>query len=121
MAVLQRRALVSITVTLTTANTNYSIYELIEAAALAESVPYEIPSACRELSIQSHPGIDGTGANTKDILMGDSELSTTRIGYVLNVGGSRTLRSTIGNVNLAGTYARSSGAGQKLNLDIQAA
>jgi hypothetical protein len=116
-----RRTETSLTVTLTNANQNYSIYELAQAITSADSVPTDTPGACRELNIQSHPGIAGSGSNTADILVGDSQLSTTRIGYVLPVGGVRTYRSTVGNVNLAGIYVRSATAGQKLNLEIHSA
>lgn len=119
----RRRAFVAVTVTLTTANTNYRLLDLVNAVIAAEAnmstPPMTAPDACRELSLQSFPGIDSVGANTNDILVGDGLLSTTRMGYNLQaVGGSRTYRSNIQNVDVGNLYVQSAGSGQKLNVEI---
>lgn len=116
---LSRRPYVAVQVTLTSANTNYHLYDLVATAlAGASATP---AGAGREINIQSHPGIDGVGGNTNDILIGDGNLSTTYLGYVLQPGGSRTYRSDLGNVLFQGIYARSAGAGQKLNIEVETA
>lgn len=112
--VFPRRAKWSGTVTLTTANTKYNLRKLINALLSTATVP----EAFRELNIQSHPGIDGVGGNTNDILVGDSTLSTSNIGYVLQSGQSRLYRSDIQNGQLDDIYVQSAGAAQKLNIDF---
>ena len=113
-----RRPYVAVTITLTSANTNYEILTLVNAVLALATAPSEAPGACRVVNIQAHPGIDGSGGNTNDVLIGDAELATTRIGYVLNPGGSRAYESTSQNALVGGIYARSAGAGQKLNVEI---
>lgn len=114
--ILPRRASWSGTVTLTSANTNYNVRDLINAA-IGTTVA-EIPEAYRELNLQSHPGIDSVGGNTSDILVGDSQLSTTKIGYVLQPGQSRLYRSDKQNGLFGDVYVRSAGSSQKLNVDF---
>ncbi len=116
MAILSRRAAWSGTITLTTANTNYNIKTLIDAAILAQGA--EVPGTYRELNLQSHPGIDSVGANSNDILVGDSLLSTTNIGYILQVGNARLYRSDHQNGNLIDLFVRSAGTAQKLNVEV---
>lgn len=122
----RRRAYVAVTITLTSANTNYNVLTLVNAVIAAEAnmptPPMVAPDACREMILQSFPGIDSSGANTNDILVGDGLLSTTRIGYILQaVGADRTYSSTIQNVDVGSIYVRSAGAGQKLNVEIVSA
>lgn len=119
MAILSRRAKWSGSVTLTTANTNYDLRVLINA--VLASMGAEYPESYRELNIQSHPGIDGTGGNSNDILIGDSKLSTSNIGYVLQSGQSRLYRSASSNGQFGDIFVRSAGSSQVLNIDIMGA
>ena len=117
-----RRSYLGVTVTLAAANTNYNLLTLLQAVTAAQTPPSDTPAACRELNIQSYPGIDGTGANTNDVLIGDSFLSATNMAYVLAVGGSRTYRSaSTGSVPVGTIFVRSAGASQKLNIEIEMA
>lgn len=118
-----RRSFVAVQVTLTSANTNYNLLALVNAIIAAETgSPSTVAVGMgRSLILQSNPGIDGAGANTNDVLVGDGLLSTTRYGYVLAaVGGVFQDQSPINNVNLADIYVRSAGAGQKVNVQIVA-
>lgn len=118
-----RRNYVGVTVTLTLANTNYNLLELINAILAAETgtdANVQSPGSARNVQIQSYPGIDGVGTNTADILLGDAKLSTTRMGSVINPGGFLSDRSPINNVDLGEIYARSATAGQKLNITVSA-
>jgi len=118
-----RRNYVAVTVTLTSANTNYNLLQLVNAILAAESgtdTNIQCPGAARNIQIQSHPGIDGAGANTGDILFGDAKLTTTRIGTVVQPGGFLSDRSPINNVDLGNLYARSASAAQKLNITVSA-
>jgi len=109
-----RRSYIAVTVTLTSANTNYNLLALVNAIL----TPTLSPGACRELSLQN------TNGNTASVLVGDAELSSTRIGYELTagsstVGMSRTYRCSGSNsVSIADIYVRSASAGQKLNVEI---
>lgn len=117
-----RRSYIGVQVTLTSANTVYNIYNLIQAVIAAQTPSTDAPASCRELNLQAHPGIDGTGANTNAILVGDSFLSTTNMAYVLGVGASRTYRSSsTSSVQVGSIYVRSAGAGQKINVEIEMA
>jgi hypothetical protein len=109
-----RRSYYGVQVTLTSADTNYEIYTLVEAIVTVATNPSDAPGACREFNIQSDPGNDGSNP----ILVGDSELSATRYGYSLSAGDSRVYRSDINNVQVAGKYVRSHASGQKLNVEI---
>ncbi len=117
--ILSRRAKWSGTVTLTSANTNYSLKALIDAVLLSAGA--EIPGTFRELNLQSWPGIDSVGANSNDILVGDSLLSTTNVGYILQSGQSRLYRSDKQNGLMSDVFVRSAGASQKLNVDFASA
>lgn len=110
-----RRSYVAVQVTLTSADTNYEILALVNAIL---GTVAEAPGGARDFVIQAHPGIDGAGTNTSDVLIGDGELSATRFGTVLIPGASETFVSTLENVQVGGVYARSAGAGQKLNIKI---
>ena len=124
------RSFVGVTVTLATANTNYNLKTLVDAILQAESntdAHIVCPGAPRFYRIQAYPGIDaGSGANTKDVLIGDGELSTTRIGTILVAptttipAGELTDRSPINNCDFGDLYARSSTNNQKLNILLAA-
>lgn len=116
MAILARRSYWLGTVTLTLANTNYSLVDLINAALASANAL--VPGMVRELQLQASKGIDGSGQNTNDILVGDGNLSTANFGASLNPGGTLTYRSNTTNTFLAGLYVRSAGAGQKLNVAL---
>lgn len=115
-----RRSLWAGTVTLTLANTNYHIIDLINALASLTSVSASVPGSARELLIVAFPGVDGVGANTKDVLIGDAALSAANFGFALSPAASVPFRSSIENVQVAGLYARSSSAGQKLCITVTA-
>lgn len=117
----KHRNYVAVVVTLAAANTVYNLYALINAIVLAETQgdnTIQAPGAARELTITAYNGIDGTGANTNDILFGDALLSTTRFGYSLSAGQTRDYRSPITNVPLQEIYVLSAGTAQKLAVEI---
>lgn len=118
-----RRSYVGVQVTLTSANTKYNLLALMQAVTAAQSPASDTPAACRELNIQSHPGLaSGAGANTDVILIGDTFLSTTNMSYVLAVGGSRTYRSSsTSSVPIGNLFVESATAGQKLNIELEMA
>ena len=116
MSILPRRVKWSGTVTLASANTNYDLRTLINAA-IGTTVA-EVPDSYRELNLQAYPGIDGVGGNSNDILVGDSQLSTSNIGYILQSAQSRLYRSNTSNGILGDIYVRSAGASQKILVDF---
>jgi hypothetical protein len=118
-----RRNYVAVQVTLTSANTNYNLLQLVNAILAAETGTdsnIQAPGCARNVQVQSNPGIDSSGANTADILFGDAKLSTSRYGTVLSPGGFLSDRSPINNVDFGEIYARSATAGQKLNITLSA-
>jgi len=102
-------AYVAATVTLTAANTNYSLLALLQA------IEPNCPPTAREVVIQSHSG------NGSAVLVGDANLTALRCGYELGVGQSRTYRSGIQHVLIGSLFARSAGAAQKLNVEVMGA
>lgn len=116
--VTSRRSLWAGTVTLTSANTNYHIIDLINALTSLSSVGAQVPGATREFILLAFPGVDGTGANTNDILIGDANVSATNFGVALPAGANVIFRSTYDNAQVAGLYVRSAGASQKLCITV---
>jgi hypothetical protein len=119
-----RRSYVAVTVTLATANTNYNLLTLVNAILAAETQgdnTVRVSGAQREFNIQANPGIDSVGANNKDVILGDSLLSATRVGYVLVPGASRLYRSNVQNADFGSIYAQSAGTNQKLNIELETA
>lgn len=117
------RGFIGVTVTLAVANTKYNLLTLINAVLAAETQGDNTARClgmCRSVVIQSNPGIDSSGANTNDVLVGDGLLSATRVGYVLGLGGIFTDRSPINNVNIGDIYVQSAGTAQKLNVNVVA-
>src|SRR5579862_6855705 len=115
MPVMNRRNFVAVTVTLAVANTVYSLWDLINAIIQAESagdVTTQASGVVRTLTLQAHPGVDGVGGNSKDVLVGDALVSTSRIGFVLSTGQSYSDRASIQNVNVQGIYLLSAGTNQ---------
>jgi hypothetical protein len=92
----------AVQVTLTSANTNYNLYDLVTAIE-ANAAP-----SVRELSLQ---------ADSNAVLVGDASLGTTRYGYQLTSGASRTYRSFAANVPLSAIWARSTSSGAKINIE----
>jgi hypothetical protein len=116
-----RRSTIGAFVTLTSANTNYNLAELVQAVLDAETGTASggvVPSMVRQVVIQSYPGLAGAGANTAEILIGDGKLSTARFGIVLTVGANFSDRSNTNNVAWGDFYARSAAANQKLSILI---
>ena len=94
------------TVTLTSSNTNYQLSSLLSGS------PNLMLS---ELTITGYPGIDGTGQNSKDVLIGTSGLSTTNFGAKVAAGQSETFRAgDKGCIDPTQIYVRSAGASQQL-------
>lgn len=118
-----RRSYIGVTVTIPAASTPVNLLSLIQAVVSAQSPPSNSPASCRELNIQSFPGLTaGAGANTDVILVGDSFLSSTNMSYVLPVGGSRTYRSSsTSSVQVGSIFVESPTAGQKLSVEIEMA
>src|SRR6266567_4231741 len=121
MAFVAHRNYVGVTVTLAAANTNYNLLALVNAILAAETGT-DNTSQCsgmaRSVNLQAYPGIEGTGINTNDILVGDAFLSTTRIGYILNPGGAFHDSTHMNNVNVGDIYVRSAGTSQKINVTV---
>jgi len=118
-----RRGYVAVTITLTSADTNYELLTLVNAILAAEtgtSDQVQAPGACRELNIQADGGIDGAAGNTADVLIGDGFLSTTRYGYLLHPGESRNYRGEPGQVIVSGISLRSHTDGQTVHVEIAA-
>jgi hypothetical protein len=94
------------TVTLTSANTNYGVDELLLAENAAERIH------CQEVTFQAPTG------NTAVILIGDGSLSATEFGYSLAAGTILTIRGSAGanSVGLNAFKVRSANAGQLLSI-----
>ncbi len=116
-----RRSYVAVDITLTNANQNYNILDLVNIILAAESPSPGVavaPGACRELSLQS------TAGNTANVLIGDAYLSSTRKGYALTfgatgtVGAQRIYRAENNSVDVGNLYARSGTSGQILSVEI---
>lgn len=112
------RAYVAVNITLTSANTNYNVLDLVNVVLAAEPLPSSAPGACRELSLQNAP------ANTASILIGDALLSASRFGYALAFGAAgvpgaqRIYRADHRAISIGDLYARSGTAGQVLSVEI---
>lgn len=122
-----RRAYIGITVNLASADTDYNLLALINAALAAQSPgdsSIQAPGTARELNLQNATG------NSNSIFVGDSNLSGSNMGVELVVGSggppstapgaSRTYRSNISNVDVGSLYVRSPGTNQKLNVELEA-
>lgn len=101
---------VAVQITLTSANQNYNV--LVEV----QKVVANCPATARELAIQSASG------NTGIVLIGDAALSATRFGVELVAAGdARVYGSVHQNVQVGTKWVRSATAGQKVNVEIEAA
>jgi hypothetical protein len=102
------RGLHSYLVTLTSADTNYNLNELIVAVEAAA------PTITKELVIQA------ASTNGSSVLIGDLNLSGTNYGYELEAKDSRTYvnRDLGKGVDVRDFYLRSSGAGQKVSVEL---
>lgn len=94
-------------ITLTLANTNYGLADLLVAIDAA------VPPFAHEAVLQS----DDTNGVAK-ILIGDSNLSGTRFGVKLNTGDSRTYVYRQTSVDIRDFYLRSDTAGSKVNVEL---
>lgn len=88
-------------VTLTDADTNYSLLALVRAID-ANYID------------RGTVTIQAAGANTGDVLIGDANLAADRYGLELASGAGKTYE--VGA--LAGLYARSAAAAQKVNIEV---
>lgn len=89
-------------VTLTLADTNYHLIDLVRA------IDADFKDVATKVSLQTDDENSGT------ILIGDVNLSATRFGAELNVTDSMA----VGN-SVRGVYARSASAGQKVNIAVE--
>lgn len=94
-------------VTLTLANTNYGLADLLAA------IDANVPAETTELLVQS----DESNGIAK-IMIGDVNLSGTRFGYKLATGDSRTYVYRVRGVDVRDFYFRSDTAGSKLNIEM---
>lgn len=86
-----------ISVTLTPASTGQNLLALLQA------VDNNVPATCRELTVQA----DSVAA----VSVGDASISSTRRGYTLQVGDSKTYRSSaVQDVPIGAIYLFSAGA-----------
>jgi hypothetical protein len=89
-------------VTLTLADTNYHLIDLVR------DIDSSFLDVANKVSLQTDDENSGT------ILIGDVNLSATRFGAELNVTDSMAVGHSV-----RGVYARSASAGQKLNIAIE--
>lgn len=115
------RQSIGLTVTLTSANTNYNLYDLVKAVIQAEGgaaanvIP---PGTVRQITVQAYPGITSVGANTVDVLMGDALVSATRIGAILAPGANWSDHSDVNNCDWMWIYVRAAAVSQKINVTL---
>lgn len=110
------------------ANTPYNVVALINAVIQAESptsTQQMISGDCRINYIESHNGIDNVGANTNDILLGESIvagqslLTGARYGRVIpKAGAGFTFQGTFNNVDFGNYWVQSAGTNQKINVIV---
>jgi hypothetical protein len=99
-----------ITVTLALANTRYHLLDLLRV------IDPNCPATARELTIQS------PRANANAIIgVGDAEITAARRAYDLEAMDSKTYRSNIQNVRVAGRYVWSDTQAVTLNVEIETA
>lgn len=99
---------VAVTVTLAAANTNYNLLALVQA------IEANCPGTCGELCLQS-PKANAAAM----IYVGDGKLAgTTRAGYELNSGDSRTYRAERNSVHVGSQYVRTDTPGALLNVEV---
>lgn len=116
-----RRPYVAVLVTLASANTVYNLLDLVNTILAAETQgdnTVRAPGMVRSISLQAFNGVDGSGGNTKDVLIGDALLATTRMGYVLTIGQGSTYSSTWPNADFGSLYAMSAGTAQKICVEL---
>jgi hypothetical protein len=92
--------------TLTSANTNYSIYEL------ASAIDSAFPPNVRELSFQ----VDA-GAGT--LLIGDVNMTATRYGKLYDPATTDVVRDDKNSISLRSIYFRSAQAGKIVNVMVE--
>ena len=86
-----------ISVTLTPASSGQNLFALLQA------VEANVPATCRELTIQAQ--------SIAAVDVGDASISATRRGYELQVGDSKTYRSSaVQDVPIGAIYLFSAGA-----------
>jgi len=93
------------TVTLTAANTNYSLRTLVRA------IDSTIDDTAKQIDIVADVG------NASPVLIGDASLSGTRYGNSLTAGDSVTIKGR-GFVHLSNLNARSTGTTQKVLVTL---
>lgn len=94
-------------ITLTTANTNYGLADLLAA------IDADVPAETRELVLQSDAG---NGA--AKVLIGDVNLSGTRYGVKLSTGDSRTYVQRRQSVDIRDIYLRTDTNASKVNVEM---
>lgn len=115
--------------TLALANTPYNICDLIDAVVQAEggaAATQVVARTSRLFYVEAHPGIDSTGGNTNDVLLGEiiganagNLLTNARFGRVLNkAGGGFTFQGMFNNVDHGNYCVQSAGVGQKINVIV---
>lgn len=94
-------------VTLTTADTKYSLWSLLTA------IDATIPTHCNELVLQADE------SNVAALVrIGNVNLSTTRYGYTLLAGASRTYVSRSQQVDMQDIYLLADTNGAKVSVEI---
>lgn len=79
--------------------------------ALCQAVDSTFPGECQVLSLQA------AGDNVATILVGDSNISTSRYGYSLANGDSRSYSGDQNNVHVGLLYVWGTGASLELNVE----
>jgi hypothetical protein len=105
------------TLTLTSADTNYQVSALIAAINAAERKNFS------QIVLLGYPGIDGAGANTNDVLVGDAALSTARFFDALPASGSIAIQTgdATSSISTTSLWVRSAASGQKVNVLLRVA
>ena len=96
----------SVQLTLTTADTNYHLPDLVAAVDAA------ISKRCGSLVIQADP------ANAGNVLMGDALVSGTRYGAKLGAGDAHGISLHFNGASTEGIYLRPDTNAQKVNVEI---
>lgn len=96
------------TVTLTTGSTNYQLITLLRAIAA------DTPGEARSVLIEA----DSANTAGSKVSIGDASLSGTRYGFQLGPGDARLYSDSDALVRLGAIYARGSGDGLKLNIEV---
>ncbi len=114
---------VGVVVNLASAATKYNLKDLVDAILANDN--QVCPGAVRMAKITAFNGVDGTGENTSDVLIGDGFVSATRWAYNLiaptddQPPATREYTGVTNTVDFGSLYAFTAGTNQKLAIELQ--